>query len=104
SSRAIDPLSRRILRWPLGHVEPAVVTDLRAEREIRMSEESDLHAELAERMAATAFYPWIGFTIVSARKGEVEIAMEAEPHHLNVQGLVHGGVIATMLDSAAGMS
>jgi uncharacterized protein (TIGR00369 family) len=69
-----------------------------------MSEESDLHAEIAERMAATAFYPWIGFTIVSARKGEVEIAMEAKPHHLNVQGLVHGGVIASMLDSAAGMS
>jgi uncharacterized protein (TIGR00369 family) len=69
-----------------------------------MSEESHVHVELAERMAATAFYPWIGFTIVSARKGEVEIAMDAEPHHLNVQGLVHGGVIATMLDSAAGMS
>jgi uncharacterized protein (TIGR00369 family) len=69
-----------------------------------MSEEIDLSADLAERMAATSFYPWFGFSIVSARRGEVEIAMEAEPHHLNLQGLVHGGVIATMLDSAAGMS
>jgi uncharacterized protein (TIGR00369 family) len=69
-----------------------------------MSEESELYADLAERMAATAFYPWIGFSIVSARKGQVEIEMDAKPHHLNLQGLVHGGVIATMLDSAAGMS
>jgi uncharacterized protein (TIGR00369 family) len=69
-----------------------------------MSEDDELRADLAERMAATAFYGWIGSSIVAARDGEVEIAMEARPHHLNLQGLVHGGVIAMLLDSAAGMS
>jgi uncharacterized protein (TIGR00369 family) len=64
----------------------------------------DLHRDLAERMAGTAFNGWLGSSVVAARDGEVEIAMDVEPHHLNLQGLVHGGVIATLLDSAAGMS
>jgi uncharacterized protein (TIGR00369 family) len=64
----------------------------------------DLQRDLADRMAGTAFYGWLGSSVVSAREGEVEIEMQAEPHHLNLQGLVHGGVIATLLDSAAGMS
>lgn len=67
-----------------------------------MAGDADLHAQLTERMRDTPFYGWIGSSVVSAREGEVEIAMDAGPHHLNLQGLVHGGVIATLLDSAAG--
>ena len=40
--------------------------------------------------------------LVDARDGEVEIALEAEPHHLNLQGLLHGGVLATLADTATG--
>jgi uncharacterized protein (TIGR00369 family) len=69
-----------------------------------MAGDADLHAQLTERMRDTPFYGWIGSSVVSAREGEVEIAMDARPHHLNLQGLVHGGVIATLLDSASGMS
>jgi len=67
-----------------------------------MAGDADLRAELAERMASTPVYGWLGSSVVSASEGGVEIAMEAGPEHLNLQGLVHGGVIATLLDSASG--
>jgi uncharacterized protein (TIGR00369 family) len=69
-----------------------------------MADDQGQLADLAERMRDTPFYGWLGSSVVSAREGEVEIAMEAGAHHLNLQGLVHGGVIATLLDSASGMS
>ncbi|MBI3648745.1 MAG: PaaI family thioesterase [Actinobacteria bacterium] len=69
-----------------------------------MGEERHLREELAERMAETPFYAWIGFSLVSAAEGEVEVAMQVEPRHLNLQGLAHGGIIATLADTAAGLA
>jgi uncharacterized protein (TIGR00369 family) len=34
----------------------------------------------------------------------VEIAFEANPQHLNLQGLVHGGILATLADTAMGLA
>ena len=67
-------------------------------------EETTLRDELAARMDAAAFYGWAGITLISAGEGEVQIAMDVEPHHLNVQGLAHGGMIATLADTAAGLA
>jgi uncharacterized protein (TIGR00369 family) len=36
--------------------------------------------------------------------GEVEISLEATPDHLNLIGIVHGGVIATLADTATGVA
>ena len=60
--------------------------------------------ELEERLAATPFYRWTGISVVWASVGEVEPAMEIEPHHLNIQGLAHGGMLATLADTAAGLA
>ena len=64
----------------------------------------ELGAALAARMAETPFYRWAGITLVSSREGEVELALKVEPHHLNLQGLVHGGMIATLADTAGGLA
>ncbi|MBI2238797.1 MAG: PaaI family thioesterase, partial [Actinobacteria bacterium] len=32
--------------------------------------------------------------------GEVDVVLQTEPHHLNLVGIVHGGVIATIADTA----
>ena len=69
-----------------------------------MREEGALRDELAARMDGAAFYGWAGITLVSAGEGEVEIAMDVEPHHLNLQGLPHGGMIATLADTACGLA
>ncbi len=61
-------------------------------------------ADLRERIAASAFHAWAGMELVSAEPGVVEIGLLAEPHHLNLQGLLHGGMIATLADTATGLA
>jgi len=34
----------------------------------------------------------------------VEIALEAEEHHLNLLGTLHGGIVATIADTAMGLA
>jgi uncharacterized protein (TIGR00369 family) len=60
----------------------------------------DLHAAVA----GSAFYRWSGMTIAAAEPGAVTVALELNEHHLNIQGLAHGGVLATLADAAMGLS
>lgn len=68
-----------------------------------MAERSNLD-DLRQRMAASPFHTWMGMTLVDAREGEVELTLRAEPHHLNLQGLLHGGVLAALADTATGLA
>src|SRR2546426_12803138 len=69
-----------------------------------LERDRELGAALVARMAETPFYRWEGITLVSSREGEVELALQVEPHHLNLQGLMHGGMIATLADTAGGLA
>ena len=60
--------------------------------------------ELRERVARSAFHSWMGMELVRAEPGRVEIGLDAADHHVNLQGLVHGGVIATLADTATGLA
>jgi uncharacterized protein (TIGR00369 family) len=60
--------------------------------------------ELRERLQASEFYRWAGIELVDAGSGEVTIAFEAGPQHVNLQGLVHGGMLATLADTAMGLA
>ena len=60
--------------------------------------------EIRERMAVSPFHTWMGMRVLAVREGEVDLALDAEPHHLNLQGSVHGGVLATLADTAAGLA
>ena len=55
-------------------------------------------------VADAHFYRWSGLTIADAEEGSVTLALELADHHLNIQGLAHGGVIATLADAAMGLS
>lgn len=44
----------------------------------------------------------IGMTIESVKEGEVAFALVPQEFHYNPLGTVHGGILSTMLDSAAG--
>jgi len=46
----------------------------------------------------------LGFTVTDAREGLVEVTMEAREFHANAVGSVHGGVLATMFDTAMGFA
>jgi uncharacterized protein (TIGR00369 family) len=60
--------------------------------------------DIADRMARSAFHRWAGIDLVRAEPGEVEVALRAEDHHLNLLGTVHGGVLATVADTAMGLA
>ena len=50
----------------------------------------------------SAFNTLIGFQINEWREDYVMLELELEPKHLNRSGVVHGGVLATLLDAAGG--
>jgi uncharacterized protein (TIGR00369 family) len=63
-----------------------------------------IEADLAERMAATDFYQWSGIALEAASEGEVELSLNAAANHMNLQGVLHGGMIATLADTATGLA
>jgi uncharacterized protein (TIGR00369 family) len=67
-------------------------------------DEQQIEADLRDRVARSAFHAWMGMELVTASAGRVEIGLEAADHHLNLQGLLHGGVIATLADTATGLA
>ncbi len=46
----------------------------------------------------------IGFTLEEVEQGRVVIGLEPAEYHFNPIGSVHGGVFATLLDSATGLA
>jgi uncharacterized protein (TIGR00369 family) len=48
------------------------------------------------------FLELLGTRVEEWRDGYVRIALDLQPHHLNRAGVVHGGVLATLLDHAGG--
>jgi uncharacterized protein (TIGR00369 family) len=69
-----------------------------------MDEHAALIASLRDRLQNSEFYRWAGVELIDASPGLVEVAFEAGPHHLNLQGLVHGGILATLADTAMGFA
>jgi uncharacterized protein (TIGR00369 family) len=69
-----------------------------------MHEHTELVETLRERLQGTAFYRWAGIELVDASPGHAEVSFEAGPEHVNLQGLIHGGLLATLADTAMGLA
>jgi uncharacterized protein (TIGR00369 family) len=67
-------------------------------------DEHAIEADLRDRVARSAFHSWMGMEVVGATAGRVEMVLDATDHHLNLQGSLHGGVIATLADTATGLA
>lgn len=57
-----------------------------------------------DRLSRSAFREWMGLELVSIEDGSCEVRFPIRPHHLNPGGVVHGGVLATLLDGAIGLA
>jgi uncharacterized protein (TIGR00369 family) len=53
-------------------------------------------------MTNPPFNDYLGIEIVRKDAGSAEAALDLLPHHLNRRGVAHGGVVASLLDSALG--
>jgi uncharacterized protein (TIGR00369 family) len=50
----------------------------------------------------SGFKDLIGYRLVTWREGYAEVALDVADKHLNIVGIPHGGVLATLLDTASG--
>ena len=69
-----------------------------------MDDDPAIVEDLRRRIAASPFHAAFGISIDHAAPGEVRLGWEARPDHRNLQGLVHGGVLATLVDIAMGLA
>ena len=60
--------------------------------------------ELAARLAASPIYDLLGVAIVAAGDGEVHMELACDRRHANVDGVVHGGLLAFVADTAMGLA
>jgi uncharacterized protein (TIGR00369 family) len=60
--------------------------------------------DLMERVRRSPFHQWAGMELIEVGDGEAELAMDLRPHHFNPQGIVHGGIISALADTAIGLA
>jgi acyl-CoA thioesterase len=60
--------------------------------------------DLMERVRRSPFHRWAGMELIEVGDGEAELAMDLRPHHFNPQGIVHGGIISALADTAIGLA
>ncbi|AZN39451.1 PaaI family thioesterase [Paenibacillus albus] len=58
--------------------------------------------QLAEAAKPT-FWGYLGCELVHASPGKCGISLQVRPEHLNLAHIVHGGVLASLLDNAMGL-
>lgn len=59
--------------------------------------------ERLERAAKNTFWEFIGCETVDINEKQVVVAFDILPHHLNLIGILHGGMHASVIDSAMGI-
>ncbi len=62
-----------------------------------------LLAELG-RERPSGYQRTMGYRLAAWREGEAELTMEIGPQHLNRARVVHGGVLASLIDTACGFA
>ncbi len=63
-----------------------------------------LEPAVRKRFGSSKFARWMGLSLVTIGDGTSEIRLDLEQHHFNPGGIVHGGVIATVIDGCIGLA
>ena len=61
-------------------------------------------AMLRRRLQENSTTKHMGFTLVKASRGRVRLCMKVDARHLQVHGVVHGGVLAAFADTSGGLA
>jgi uncharacterized protein (TIGR00369 family) len=59
--------------------------------------------ELARRLRASRPAKLFGFTLEAAEPGRALLKMRVRPRHIQMHGVVHGGILAALADTAGAM-
>ncbi|WNQ13056.1 PaaI family thioesterase [Paenibacillus aurantius] len=68
------------------------------------SEKLEAYLKELSRAAEGTFWDFIGCQIGECHREKVVVTLGIQPHHLNLIGILHGGVHAAMIDSAMGIA
>lgn len=61
--------------------------------------------DIRERFASSEFHTaFVGARLDRVAPDEVDVSLQVEPRHLNLAGTLHGGMIATLADTATGLA
>jgi uncharacterized protein (TIGR00369 family) len=71
---------------------------------LKKSDEKLLARQLRRRLAANSTGRQLGFKLAKATRGRVLITMKIDARHLQIHGVVHGGVLAALADTAGGLA
>lgn len=69
------------------------------------SNTTNTHPQLERwrKKAESTFWGLVGCEFEELTEKQITVSLDIQPHHLNLIGIVHGGVHATMIDSAMGL-
>jgi uncharacterized protein (TIGR00369 family) len=71
----------------------------------KLSKEAKAFAEAARRtLKKTAATKLLGFELESVERGRAIVRMDARPRHRQIHGVVHGGILAALADTASGIA
>jgi acyl-CoA thioesterase len=60
--------------------------------------------ELGRRLRSSNTSRLFGFALEAAEPGRAVVTMRVQPRHIQVHGVVHGGVLAALADTAAALA
>ncbi len=69
-----------------------------------MDEEREDFQPLLEFINASPFYRYMNMKVIKAGDGKSLLEMDTKPEMRNLYGILHGGAITTILDSACGIA
>ena len=59
---------------------------------------------MSRELPSSPYGDFLGIQMLSYGEGLAECSIELQPHHLNTGGRVHGGVLTSLADTAAGVA
>jgi uncharacterized protein (TIGR00369 family) len=75
------------------------------ERRRSMGTDADRLTEVRQGFARSEFHrTFLGAQLERVTPGEVDVSLLVETRHLNLAGTLHGGLIATLADTATGLA
>ncbi|MCM3260872.1 PaaI family thioesterase [Paenibacillus lautus] len=64
----------------------------------------EAYIEAMTKAAEPTFWGYLGCKLASASSEAVVVTLDAQPHHMNMMGIVHGGVLSSLMDNAMGIA
>jgi uncharacterized protein (TIGR00369 family) len=61
-------------------------------------------ADIRARVERSRFHAWMGMHLAGLEDGASEVVLEVGPDHVNLMGVLHGGVVASLADAATGIA